>query len=330
MEYAQKLFEGININGKHIALITYIRTDSPEFAPEFLPILEDFVKKEYGKEYFYGVRKAKKKENTQDGHEAIRPVDLSMTPEKLEQLISDKNLIKVYDIIYKRTIATAMTPNKISETIYTISSNENLFEFSSKEQLFDGFKKVYKYDDSKDDVVLETFEIGEQLKVSSIEAQEKETNPPKRFKEATFIKELESTGIGRPSTFATIVSTILDSYRGYCEVNDKYIVPTEKGILLNDFLEESFPNLINVKYTSNMEKDLDKIANGKLKEKDFLNDFYETMENVVKNKFPNSTSEITDRICPECGKPLVIRTGKFGKFLGCSGYPNCKHVEKLK
>ena len=333
MQYAQKLFEGMNVNGKHVALITYIRTDSNELAPEFLPLLEDFVKSEYGNKYYAPVRKAKQQENAQEGHEAIRPVDLSMTPEKLSGYIEDQRLLKVYDIIYKRTVATSMTPSKVSETTYTLSSkNGQLFGFVSKEQLFDGFKKAYAYDtaDDNDDVETKiTFIKDEPIKVDYIEPQEKHTNPPKRYKEASFIKELETTGIGRPSTFATIVSTLTDSVRGYCKEEDKCIVPTELGIQLSHYLDKTFPNLINVGYTGEMETSLDKIANGKMTENSFLKSFYDKMESSIPKSSSSKSSEHTDEKCPICGAPMVVRTGKYGKFLGCSRYPKCKGIKKL-
>lgn len=330
MEYAQHLFEGIEIKGEHIALITYIRTDSNEFAPEFLPILEDYVKSTYGEKYFAPIRKAKKSENAQEGHEAIRPVNLDMTPEILSRYISDTNLIKVYRIIYNRTIATMMASSVTSETTYEIINGKHLFNLVSKELLFDGYKKVYNYkDDEDDDVSTDTFVKGEKLLNTKLNCVEKQTQPPARYKEATFIKELESTGIGRPSTFATIVNTILDKDRGYCEVVDKCIVPTEKGMTLSKFLDESFPNLINVNYTSELEKDLDLIAKGKLDQIDFLNEFYNTMENTIRN-MPRKPSGvvISDYRCPQCGSVMYLRNGKFGEFYGCSKYPSCKGIIK--
>ena len=332
MECAQKLFEGINVNGEHIALITYMRTDSAEFAPEFLPILESYVKSNYGSKYYAPVRKVKKKENVQDGHEAIRPVDLDMTPEKLSKYITDEKLLKVYDIIYKRTIATSMASSIVSETIYTIENNKHLFSFSSKELLFDGYKAVYgSFEDKDDDITTATFDVGETLKETSLEAVEKSTTPPARYKESTFIKELENKGIGRPSTFATIVETILSSSRGYCEVadKDKCLVPTQKGITLSEFLDKSFPDIININYTSELEKDLDKIASGKLDELDFLTTFYNNLEKSI-NKVEPLEAVVSSKACPDCGKPLVLRTGRYGEFLGCSGYPKCKHIEKVK
>ena len=330
MDYAQKLFEGIDVGGEHIALITYIRTDSPTFAPEFLPKLESFVKTTYGQKYFAPLREAKKSENAQDGHECLRVIDLERTPENLSKYISDKNLLKVYDIIYKRTVATMMQPSQVSETIYTIKCNDYLFEFTSREEVFDGFKKVYRYDEDKDEIIKETFEVNEGVKVTALDSVEKETKPKPRFKEATFIKELESTGIGRPSTFATILSTLLDTSRNYCTVDDNFIVPTEKGLQLSKFLDEKFPDLINVNYTSAMENDLDKVANGEDSLK-FLQEFYTTLESTIeKSNFDTKKATLTDKKCPECGALLVLRKGPYGEFYGCSKYPKCKHAERVE
>jgi len=337
MEYAQKLFEGLNIDGEHIALITYIRTDSPEFAPEFLPILEKHVKSKYGKEYFAPIKEAKKAETAQDGHEAIRPVDLNMTPSKLAKLLDDKDLVKVYEIIYKRTVATMMAPAVTGETTYTIKCGKHEFHMVSKELVFDGYQKVYTYKDkdkTDDELVKETFSKGEVIDKSyspSMTAVSKTTTPPARFKEATLIKELESCGIGRPSTFSTILSTLLDPSRGYCEVVDGCIVPTEKGMALSDFLDKSFGDIINVNYTSEMEKDLDLIANSKLDYLSFLKNLYNKLEETAKKVSggPRPKAEPSDRVCPECGKPLVFRTGAYGRFLGCTGYPKCKYTEKV-
>lgn len=331
MSYAQKLFEGLDVNGQHIALITYIRTDSSEFAPEFLPELEEYVKTNYGSKYYSPVRKAKKGENTQDGHEAIRPVNLDMTPDKLSKYINDRNLLRIYDIIYKRTIAAAMNSSIVSETTYTIKNDKHLFKLVSKELLFDGYRAVYgSFEDKDEEVSTETFVVGETVSHSSLEAIEKRTNPPARYKESTFIKELESKGIGRPSTFVSIVETILSKSRGYCTVEDKSIMPTDTGKALSKFLDRSFPDIINLNYTSELEKDLDLIASGKLNDVDFLTDFYTKLEASIKKVDPTGgVAQVVDKRCPDCGKNLVLRNGKFGPFLGCSGYPNCKHIEKV-
>lgn len=329
MSYAQKLFEGINVGGEHIALITYIRTDDSSLSPEFEETLERYVKDTYGSKYFSKVKKAKNNENAQAGHEAIRPVDLNMTPSKLKGYINDEKMIKVYDIIYRRTVACAMSQSITSETIYTLSQSGFAFGMVSKELVFDGYQKVYNYKDKEDnEIIKETFEIGEEVKCTGLEVEQKETNPPSRYKEATFIKELEKTGIGRPSTYATILKTLKDESRGYCTIQNKCIVPTEKGIDLVRFLKDKFPDLINVEYTSNMEKDLDKIANGKLDQVQFLQSFLNNMEEAIKKA--NIEDGGDSRICPKCGAPMKVRRGKYGAFWGCTKYPECNGVIKIK
>ena len=335
MKYAQKLFEGLDVNGQHIALITYIRTDSTELAEEFIPLLKDYVINTYGKEYYAPLRKVKKGENVQDGHEAIRPVNLGMTPEDLAKKLTDKNLVKVYEIIYNRTVAAMMAPAVTSETTYVISCDTHDYHMVSRELTFDGYRKAYNYKEKDDDeLITATLEEGYQLgKGNNIEfnLDEKQTQPPSRFKEATFIKELEATGIGRPSTFATILKTIKDESRGYCEVNkDGCLVPTYKGTELSDFLEEYFSNLININYTSEMEKELDEIATGKMTEIDFLTNFYNTLEETVdESGLGVNFSKVKEMKCPKCGAPMVLRNGYYGPFYGCSKYPKCKEIVKI-
>lgn len=334
MSYAQKLFEGIDVNGQHISLITYHRTDNAEFSLEFLPVLESYVKETYGDKYFAPIRKAKKSENAQEGHEAIRPVDLEMTPEKLATYIYDDRLLRVYEIIYKRTVATVMASSITSETTYTIKNDNHLFNLVSKEQLFDGYKKIYgSFEDKDEDApTKETFSVNEIVDNPTLEALEKHTTPPARYKESTFIKELETKGIGRPSTFASTVETLLSESRGYCAIKDKTMVPTDKGIALSNFLDKSFSDIININYTSELEKDLDLIASNKLNEIEFLTTFYNKLNESIKKVEPVESvkTETSDKTCPICGKALLYRTGKYGPFLGCSGYPKCKHIEKVK
>lgn len=327
MQIAQKLFEGIDVGGEHIGLITYIRTDSPELAPEFLPELEKHVKKTYGNDYYSPVRKAKKSENAQDGHEAIRPVDMNMTPERLSSYVHDDLLLKVYKIIYKRTEACAMVPSVTSETTYTISAKDHMFNLVSRELLFDGYKRAYNYkeDNEEKDITTDTFEKDEIINATALESEEKSTTPPARYKESTFIKELEKQGIGRPSTFATIVETILSESRGYCELEDGYICPTALGMRLSEFLDKEFNDVISIQYTSEMEKDLDLIAEGKLNDVEFLTNFHNNLEKQA-DKVESSSS---NKVCPQCGGTLVRRKGPYGYFLGCSNYPECKYLERI-
>lgn len=335
MEYAQKLFEGVEINHQHVALITYIRTDSTEFAPEFVETLTKYIKDNYGKEYYAPIRKAKKSETSQDGHEAIRPTDLNMTPDKVKEYLNDANLVKVYTIIYKRTLASSMSASITSVTEYSIDCNKNRFLFTSNELKFDGYKKVYNYkDDEEEELSLITFKQGEVLDVDSLERIEKTTKPPKRYSEASFISTLDKLGIGRPSTYATIVSVLLDDSRGYCKLENKVMIPTGKGILLSDFLSKSFGDIININYTVEMEKSLDLISEGKLNDVEFLKGFYDKLEtNISKvsksDKIKTPAKEVGIS-CPNCGKPLVLRKGPYGEFYGCSGYPKCKTIQKIE
>ena len=328
---AQKLFEGIDIGGKHVALITYIRTDDATYAPEFMPVLKDYVENTFGKNYYAPVRAGKKAENAQEGHEGIRCIDLTMTPEKLATYIDNTRLLKVYEIIWKRTVASGMKPAIISNTIYTIKNGKHRFVMTSKELRFEGYRKVYSYNTDDDNenstIIKEVFNKKEVLKDTSLEAIEKHTNPPARYNEASFIKELDKLGIGRPSTFATILQIILDKNRGYTKLENKEIVPTELGIKLWHFLSTYFSNIISISYTSEMEKDLDLIATGKMDSVECLTTLY---NRLIESKNKIDPVETETRVCPECGKPMKIRTGKYGKFWGCTGYPDCKHIEKLK
>ena len=336
MSCAQKLFEGININGKHIALITYIRTDSDNMAEDFQKDLKQYIKDNYGNTYLGTLKQSKKKDNEQAGHECLRCVDLSMTPEKLSQIIKDDILIKVYNIIYKRTIASMMKPEKISETTYIIENNNQLFNLISKEQLFDGYKKIYTFDKEDEDISKIIFEKGEKLQNCILKEVQNFTKPKPRYKEGTFIKELENTGIGRPSTFQTILNTITDESRGYCQIKDNNLIPTELGIKLTEFLDKNFSKLININYTSEMEKDLDKIANGKTDEIIILNNFYNNLEENIKEvqKTVNTNEKqyiINENIkCPNCGSVMYLRTSKYGQFYGCSNYPKCKGVVNIE
>ena len=330
MECAQRLFEGIDIGGKHVSLITYIRTDDASYAPEFLPVLEAYVRGKYGDNYYAPVKFGKKGDNAQEGHEGIRCIDLEMTPEKLRAYISDEKLVKVYTIVYNRTVASAMKPAIIANTIYTIANGSQRFSMTSKELKFDGYRAVYNYADEKsedDQLVKETFKEGEVLKNTSLEAIEKETKPAPRYDESSFIKELDKQGIGRPSTYATILQVLLDEKRGYCKVEDKKIVPTALGIKLSHFLDDSFSKVINIKYTAELEKELDLIAQGKMDSIDFLSVFYKNLEESIAKVSPADNQE---KVCPECGKPMQIRKGRYGLFWGCTGYPKCNKIESIK
>lgn len=335
MSCAQKLFEGITLNNNHIALISYHRTDSTEIAPEVIPTILNFIQKNYGEEYCLKTlnksKKSVKKENVQDGHEAIRPINLEMTPEKLKEYIEDDKLLKIYTLIYRRTIASLMSDSIYSDTSYDIYNDNHKFNLTKSELLFDGFKRVYRYDegDANDNTNLDKVILtkDELLSDCNLILEEKQTKAPKRYSEATFIKTLDKLGIGRPSTYASIVDVLLDTKRGYCTVEDKAIVPTPLGIKLSKFLEEKFNDIINIEYTANMEKQLDKISKGEIDSVEFLSSIYNLIEEDIKKI--SSEKIYSDKICPQCGGRLIVRNGKYGTFLGCSNYPKCKYNETL-
>lgn len=334
-QIAQQLFEGINIGGQHKALITYIRTDSTELSEEFVASAKEYIEKNYSKKDYVGVKKSKKAKNAQEAHEAIRPVDLSMTPELLSRYINDSQLLKVYELIYNRTLASLMKEAVITDTNYIILNGKHKFVYTEHSLKDAGWKKVYN---DEDDELCST-SIGltkdEIVKCKKLDLQEKHTNPPRRYTEASLVKKLEEVGLGRPSTFSNIIGVLLDKTRNYCEESCKSIAPTELGMILVEYLEKAFPNTVDINYTSNMELSLDKIAHGELKVLEFLTDFYSDLEQQIKaaSKIKQTTqsSYIEGRTCPNCGGRLVLRYGKYGKFIGCENYKkkSCTYTEKV-
>ena len=336
MNIAQKLFEGINIGGVHTGLCTYLRTDDTSMDPEFKDTLKNYIISTYGKQYLKDdtvkKKKTKKKELTQDAHECFRVVDLNITPDVLSRYIIDKQMLKVYELIYNRTVASLMSDAIITDTNFTIKNGEYKFIYSEHAQKFDGFRKVYSLDDEELQSGLDVF-TGEKLKTKKLELQEKSTQPPRRYSEASLVKKLDDLNIGRPSTMATILNTLLDPARGYCEEQGKALVPTEKGINLIHFLNNAFNDVVDYNYTAKMEESLDKIAKGELDRVDYLKDFYSDLETKIKSArgvaSEKPQAEVTDKICPQCGGKMVKRSGRFGIFLGCENYPKCKFTMRL-
>ena len=329
MSCAQKLFEGIRVNGEHVGLITYLRTDSTELAPEFLPELQSYITATFGVDKYCTPRKSKSKAATQNGHEALRAVNLEMTPEKLATYVSNDLLVKVYKLIWQRTIASVMPAATINETIYTINNNNHKFKLSLKNLVDAGYKLAYNYDKSeRDSTNTESFSVGEVLENTELIIDKKFTQPKARYTEASLVKELESRGIGRPSTYVSIVETILSPTRGYAKLEEKYIVPTDRGMQLAEYCNRAFPSLINVNYTKDMEENLDKIADGDLALLEYMNNFYSRLTSVIESTGEvGLTSELEEKLCPECGNPMVIRRSRFGKlFYGCSTYPKCRGI----
>ena len=330
MKIAQKLYEGIELDDGFHGLITYMRTDSVRLSDEFTSASFAYINSKYGKDYVGYVKKGKKTENVQDAHEGIRPTNINYEPDKIKKYLAPDEY-KLYRIIYYRALASLMADAKFNSTTVLLDNNDYGFKATGSVLTFDGYLKVYgDYEDQEDTILpdFKNYKAGIILS-DKITKTQHFTKPPARFTESSLIKELESLGIGRPSTYATIISTIKD--RGYVTLEDKKFVPTEVGFETTDKLQEFFSSIVNVKYTANMEKDLDEIAEGNEDYKKMLKDFYDNFAPLVDNAFKNMEKkkpEETGEKCPECGSPLVIRKGKYGQFTACSNYPTCKYIKK--
>lgn len=330
MRIAQKLYESIDIGTETVGLITYMRTDSTRLSDTFVESTKNYILKNYGKEYIGKVKVNKKTANIQDAHEAIRPTSIERTPDSIKSYLSSDEY-KVYSIIYYRALASLMADAKTLATTIILDNNDYKFKATGSVVTFNGFLAAYQKYMDNEDVILPDFS---DYKTNIIVADEitKEqhfTKPAARYTESSLIKELEALGIGRPSTYAKILETIKD--RAYVTVDDKKFIPTEIGIETTDKLQEFFSDIINVKYTANMENELDLIAEDKLDNIKVLKVFYNDFEPLVKKAYlemEKKAPEETGEKCPECGSPLVIRSSKYGKFTACSNYPTCKYIKK--
>ena len=330
MSIAQKLYEGIDIQSERTGLITYMRTDSIRLSDEFIKSCYAFIEKNYGKEYVGYVKTSKKTENVQDAHEGIRPTNINNTPEKVKEYLSNDEY-KLYKMIYARALASLMKDAKTLATTIILDNNDYKFKTTGSVITFDGYLNIYKDYESSEDKILPDLEkyLNKEIDSNSIESELHQTKPKPRYTEAKLIKELEELGIGRPSTYVSIIDTL--KARDYIRLEDKKFYPTEIGIVTTDKLQEFFSNIINVEYTSNMESDLDKIADGEKVWNKVLEEFYTPFEDLVKVAFKDMEKqgpEETGELCPDCGNPLVIRKGKYGEFTACSNYPECKYVKK--
>lgn len=331
MKLAQTLYEGKKIGNTLVGLISYMRTDSTRLSDVFVKDTFSFIKNNYGKDYVGYVKKTKEKENVQDAHEGIRPTSIERTPEEIREYLSSDEY-KLYNLIYIRTLSSLMADARVMATSVVLDNNDYKFTASGQVGTFDGYLKVYKeFEESKDTYLPDFASFNSNVIVSKeIKAVSHFTEPPSRFKEDTLIKELESLGIGRPSTYVKIIEVLKE--RKYISVESKKFVPTSVGIQVTDKLQEYFSSIINVKYTSDMESDLDKVAEGELVWYELLDKFYKDFAPLVDEamkKMEKEAPEETGQMCPECGKPLVYRYGKFGKFIACSGYPECKYIPKV-
>ena len=328
MSIAQKLYEGIDLENETVGLITYMRTDSIRLSEDFVKPAMKYIEENYGKKYIGYVKKTKKTENVQDAHEAIRPTSVLREPLKIKQYLTSDEF-KLYSLIYKRTLASLMADASVNQTTIVFDNNNYKFKTVGSILIFDGYLKVYKDYESNEDKILPEIGDKEVAITNNVDCSQHFTKPPARYSEAKLIKTLEELGIGRPSTYATIIDTIKS--RGYVDLVEKKFKPTEIGIETTDKLQDYFSDLINTDYTKNMEDDLDSIAEGKLVWNKVLQDFYDIFEPRVEKAFSDMEKKApveTGEKCPECGNPLVIRKGKYGEFVACSNYPECKYIKK--
>jgi len=332
MMIAQQLYEGIELGEEGpIGLITYMRTDSTRVANSAIEEVRDFILKKFGKEYLpdkpnaYKVKKA-----AQEAHEAIRPTSLSRSPESVKQFLT-RDQYKLYELIYKRFIASQMTPAVYLNITVNIVADKYLFVASGSQVLFEGFLAIYKVEDEEkaEKKVLPPLEKDEVLDLIKLEPGQHFTKPPARFSESSLVKELEEDGIGRPSTYAPIIQTIVN--RDYVRRQKGYFFATELGMKVCDMLVKYFPKVMDVKFTARMEEELDEIEEGKIEYTKVLRDFYGPFKESLDFAQENIKKEviISNEVCEVCGKPMVIKWGRKGKFLSCSGYPACKNAKSI-
>ena len=333
MMVAQKLYEGIDLaGGETVGLITYMRTDSTRISPAALESARKFIGHEYGKELVPEKPKVySPKKGAQDAHEAIRPTDVTKTPESIREYLGADEFA-LYKLIWRRFVASQMTDAVFHNTKAQIECSDAVFQAQGSICTFKGFRVLYDQPDNEEDKSLPHMKKGDELKLVELKSEQKFTEPPSRYSEATLVKALEENGIGRPSTYAAIISTIQD--RDYVKKEAGYLVPGGLGRMVADILVKHFPTLFDVKYTASLEEELDKVESGDEARLTLLKRFWKLFEETLeqaKKEMHNVKKEglPTDEKCPACGKPMVIKIGPFGTFLACSDYPKCKKTRPL-
>ena len=344
MLLAQKLYEGIKLDKKGtVGLITYMRTDSVRLSDQALEDVRSFIPEKYGDDYLPSKPNVyKSKKSAQEAHEAIRPTDVNIDPNSIKDYL-EKDLFRLYQLIWSRFVSCQMVPAVLDTTQFDIKSGNYLFRSNGSILKFAGFMKVYvesqddatsEKSDSKDsDRILPPLTKGEELKLIEILPEQHFTQPPARFTEAMLVKELEDKGVGRPSTYASIISVIKD--RDYIQNEERRLKPVELGFMINDLLVENFPDIMTTQFTAKMEGQLDEVEDGKVEWKKVLQSFYtpfkkDLEEAEKKMKDFKAEGEETEEACEKCNKPMIIKWGRFGKFMACSGYPDCKNAKDIK
>ncbi len=328
MQVAQRLYEGVETPRGHIALITYMRTDSVRVSQEAQASALDYIRAHYGNDYVPikpNVYRSKK--DAQDAHEAIRPIDISRTPESVQDVL-DKNQYKLYKLIYDRFIASQMAEAKYDSVAVEVACGEYSLKTSGKTLIFKGYTAVYddtkkEEDEESGNALLPNLNVNEGLKLNSIIKEQKFTKPPTRYTEATLIKSMEDKGIGRPSTYATIMAKLSDKKREYVKKEKKYLIPNPISYELIDFLVKYFPDIMDISFTAKMEDDLDDIGEGGKDWRKLVANFYTPFEEQLRN------AKITSVLCEKCGAPMIINSGRYGNYYACSNYPNCQNIKAV-
>ncbi|OWZ84216.1 type I DNA topoisomerase [Natranaerobius trueperi] len=330
MRVAQQLYEGVKVSGEgHVGLITYLRTDSTRISQTALQAAKEYIESEFGKEYHPGKpRPYKGKKSAQDAHEAIRPTRFDLSPSKMQDAL-EKDQLRLYKLIWNRFIASQMTPAKFDTISADISAGKMEFRARGSQLKFAGFLTLYKDDQDKDELLPE-LKKGEELDLKELKPNQHFTQPPPRYSEASLVKTLEKEGVGRPSTYASIIENIQS--KTYVVQEEKKLYPTQLGKIVVEQLEEFFPNIVDVDFTAKVEEGLDRIEEGDKDWQEFLKEFYEPFEKQL-NKAEEEMKKIeieeekTDVECDKCGSYMVVKHGRYGKFLACPSFPDCKNTK---
>ncbi|MEY8351868.1 type I DNA topoisomerase [Lachnospiraceae bacterium 54-53] len=333
MRLAQQLYEGVEIAGQGtVGLITYLRTDSTRIAEEADTAAREYIEKHYGSRYVAKGEQTKKSNvKIQDAHEAIRPTDIALTPVMVKESLQ-RDLFRLYQLIWKRFAASRMEPAVYETTSVKVGAGNYVFTLSASKLSFDGFMSVYVQEDEKEDanILLGNLEKGSALKLDKLENSQHFTQPPAHFTEASLVKAMEEQGIGRPSTYAPTITTIIA--RRYVAKENKNLYVTELGEVVNSMMKQSFPSIVDITFTANLEYLLDKVGDGSVQWKTVVKNFYPDLKAAVDKALVELESvtiadEVTDEICELCGRNMVIKYGPHGKFLACPGFPECKNTK---
>ena len=335
MRIAQQLYEGVDIKGSGtVGLITYLRTDSTRISEEADATVREYIREGFGEEYVSDgdVKKSSDKKIIQDAHEAIRPTDVTRTPAAVKEFLS-RDQFRLYQLVWKRFIASRMQPARYETTSVKIAAGQYRFTVAASKIVFEGFRSVYtEAGETKEEnnVLLKGLDMDSVLTKESLNSKQHFTQPPAHYTEATLVKTLEELGIGRPSTYAPTISTIIA--RRYVAKENKNLYLTEIGEVVNNIMKQSFPSIVDVNFTANMESLLDGVAEGKVRWKTIIENFYPDLEAAVEKaetelEQVKIEDEVTDVICEECGRNMVVKYGPHGKFLACPGFPDCRNTK---